>query len=99
MTELEKKQLECLSKKRVLDAVIELIRLLKKHEPWKDPYFAAEAKKRQGMNSGFAHVRENVPQHEKARSRDQAARSVGVSSKLVSAAKAIKEADLLYVRM
>jgi len=58
-----------------------------------EPHFAAEARKRQGMNSGFAHVRENVPQHEKARSRDQAAAVVGVSGKLVSAAKAIREAD------
>lgn len=58
-----------------------------------EPHFAEEARKRQGMNSGFAHVRENVPQHEKARSRDQAAKAVGISGKLVSAAKAIKESD------
>jgi site-specific DNA-methyltransferase (adenine-specific) len=36
---------------------------------------------------------ENVPQQESARSRDQAAAAVGVSGKLLSAAKAIREAD------
>jgi 23S rRNA G2445 N2-methylase RlmL len=36
---------------------------------------------------------EKVPQSQQARSRDQAAAAVGVSGKLVSAAKAIREAD------
>ena len=55
-----------------------------------EPYFAEEARKRMlaGVKSNPV---ENVPQGTK--SRDQAAAAVGVSGKLVSAAKAIKEAD------
>lgn len=60
-----------------------------------EPYFAEEARKRQlaTLKKGTVSDVENVPQREKARSRDQAAAAVGVSGKLVSAAKAIKEAD------
>lgn len=61
-----------------------------------EPFFAAEAKKRLATSGpgiyGGKPPAENVPRAV-ARSRDQAARAVGVSGKLVSAAKAIKEAD------
>lgn len=59
-----------------------------------EPYFAEEARKR--MLAGVkSDPEENVPQgnSRKAQARDQAAAAVGVSGKLVSAAKAIKEAD------
>lgn len=55
-----------------------------------EPYFAAEAKKRQRGGQGGVLLVENVPQ---AKSRDQAAKAVGVSGKTVSAAKAIKQAS------
>jgi len=60
-----------------------------------EPYFAEEARKRQAQATGQPRgvkqsVVANVPQQ---KSRDQAAAAVGVSGKLVSAAKAIKEAD------
>jgi site-specific DNA-methyltransferase (adenine-specific) len=59
-----------------------------------EPHFAEEAKRRQQQHGGTAPGRaslvENVPQ---VKSRDQAAAAVGVSGKLVSAAKAIREAD------
>jgi site-specific DNA-methyltransferase (adenine-specific) len=55
-----------------------------------EPHFAAEAKKRQRGGQGGVLLVENVPQ---AKSRDQAADAVGLSGKLVSAAKAIREAD------
>ena len=59
-----------------------------------EPHFAAEAKRKQREHGGTAPGRkslvENVPQ---VKSRDQAATAVGVSGKLVSAAKAIREAD------
>lgn len=60
-----------------------------------EPHFAEEARKRQiaTLKKGVSAVVENVPQREKARSRDQAAAAVGISGKLVSAAKAIREAD------
>jgi len=60
-----------------------------------EPHFAEEAKKRQlsTLKQGAKPDVENVPQREQARSRDQAAKSVGISGKLVSAAKAIKAAD------
>lgn len=61
-----------------------------------EPHFAEEARKRQlrtTENRAKSLVVENVPQQEHVRSRDQAAAAVGVSGKLVSAAKAIKEAD------
>jgi len=62
-----------------------------------EPHFAAEAKKRQQeqarRNQPQSQKVENVPPLEKAKSRDQAAAAVGVCGKLVSAAKAIKEAD------
>jgi hypothetical protein len=54
-----------------------------------EPHFAEEAKRRQ-IRKPIGSVVENVPQQ---KSRDQAARAVGVSGKLVSAAKAIREAD------
>ena len=54
-----------------------------------EPHFAEEAKKRQ-IRKPINSVVENVPQQ---KSRDQAAAAVGVSGKLVSAAKAIREAD------
>jgi len=62
-----------------------------------EAHFAKEAKKRlteSGKCTGRGHTKvvENIPQP--LRSRDQAAAAVGVSGKLVSAAKAIKEADL-----
>lgn len=54
-----------------------------------EPHFAEEARKR--MFAGVNHNPvENVPQ---GKSRDQAAAAVGVSGKLVSAAKAIRAAD------
>ena len=56
-----------------------------------EPHFAAEAKKR--MLTGKRGPEENVPQGRREQSRDQAAKSAGVSGKLVSAAKAIREAD------
>lgn len=59
-----------------------------------EPYFAEEARKR--MLAGVkSDPEENVPQgnSRKPQARDQAAAAVGVSGKLVSAAKAIKEAD------
>lgn len=59
-----------------------------------EPHFAEEARRRQQSHGGTAPGRkslvENVPQ---VKSRDQAAKAVGVSGKLVSAAKAIREAD------
>jgi site-specific DNA-methyltransferase (adenine-specific) len=56
-----------------------------------EPHFAEEAEKRLHLAKGRG-VKgvENVPQ---VKSRDQAAAAVGVSGKLVSAAKAIREAD------
>jgi len=62
-----------------------------------EPHFAEEARKRQlaaleTSPKRGGKVVENVPQPI-ARSRDQAAAAVGVSGKLVSAAKAIREAD------
>lgn len=66
-----------------------------------ESHFAEEARKRQlsagsyGSEGGRGHKKENpcgtISTREK--SRDQAAKVVGVSGKLVSAAKAIKEAD------
>jgi hypothetical protein len=60
-----------------------------------EPYFAEEAKKRYAETVGRpSKSEEKVPQISRApQSRDQAAATVGVSGKLVSAAKAIKEAD------
>ena len=60
-----------------------------------EPHFAEEARKRQlsTLKQGASADVENVPQRERARSRDQAAAAVGASGKLVSAAKAIREAD------
>ena len=60
-----------------------------------EPHFAEEAKKRQlkTLKKGASSVVENVPQREQARSRDQAAKTVGISGKSVSQAKAIKQAD------
>jgi ParB-like chromosome segregation protein Spo0J len=60
-----------------------------------EPYFAEEARTRQlaTLKKGDKPGVENVPQREQARSRDLAAAAVGVSGKLVSAAKAIREAD------
>lgn len=62
-----------------------------------EPHFAEEARKRQQeqarRNQPQSQKVENVPPLEKAKSRDQAAAAVGVSGKLVSAAKAIKESD------
>jgi hypothetical protein len=61
-----------------------------------EPHFAEEAKRRQlrtAENRAKSLVVENVPQQKPARSRDQAAAAVGVSGKLLSAAKAIREAD------
>ena len=57
-----------------------------------EPHFAEEARKRQlsTLKQGASADVENVPQRERARSRDQAAAAVGVSGKLVSAAKAIR---------
>jgi len=59
-----------------------------------EPHFAKEAKKRQREHGGTAPGRKtlvaNVPQ---VKSRDKAASAVGVSGKLVTAAKAIKKAD------
>jgi len=51
-----------------------------------EPHFAEEAKKRQlsTLKQGAKPDVENVPQREQARSRDQAAKSVGISGKLVS---------------
>jgi len=54
-----------------------------------EPHFAEEARKRQGTRTDIV---EHCPTKFE-RSRDQAAAAVGVSGKLVSAAKAIKEAD------
>lgn len=60
-----------------------------------EPFFAAEAKKRYDATVGRpAKSVANVPPISRGlKSRDQAAKAVGVSGKLVSAAKAIKEAD------
>jgi site-specific DNA-methyltransferase (adenine-specific) len=64
-----------------------------------EPHFAEEAKKRQKEHGGTApgkkSLKENVPEvkSKQLQSRDLAAAAVGVSGKLVSAAKAIKEAD------
>jgi len=62
-----------------------------------EPHFAEEARKRQQeqarRNQPQSLKVENVPPLEKAKSRDQAAAAVGVSGKLVSAAKAIQKAD------
>jgi len=66
-----------------------------------EPHFAEEAKKRQAASQLRGRNTEGVPVFgggkcptaEKAKSRDQAAKSVGISGKLVSAAKAIKAAD------
>jgi len=61
-----------------------------------EPHFAEEARKRRGTRTD---LEENVPPSSEARrprgeqARDQAAAAVGVSGKLVSAAKAIREAD------
>lgn len=61
-----------------------------------EPHFAKEAKKRQAQapdkprGQKKTSVVENVPQQ---KSRDKAASAVGVSGKLVTAAKAIKKAD------
>jgi site-specific DNA-methyltransferase (adenine-specific) len=54
-----------------------------------EPHFAEEAKKRQGTRTDLV---EQCPTKFE-RSRDQAAAAVGVSGKLLSAAKAIREAD------
>lgn len=67
-----------------------------------EPHFAEEARKRQkdaGGDRGNQHtggklaLKEKVPEAPRPQSRDQAAAAVGVSGKLVSAAKAIREAD------
>jgi len=55
-----------------------------------EPHFAKEAKKRKCGGQGGVLLVANVPQ---AKSRDKAAKAVGVSGKLVSAAKAIKAYD------
>ena len=60
-----------------------------------EPHFAEEARKRMAQAPGQPRgakqsAVENVPQQ---KSRDQAAAAVGVSGKLLSAAKAIREAD------
>lgn len=60
-----------------------------------EPHFAAEARKRMAAG-GKLEVRqgkEKVPYPEKGQARDQAGKAVGVSGKLVDAAKAIKKAD------
>ena len=61
-----------------------------------EPHFAEEAKRRHDeqakRNLGLPTV-EKVPPSGTGKSRDQAAKSVGISGKLVSAAKAIKAAD------
>lgn len=58
-----------------------------------EPHFAEEARKRQ-KRKPVNSVVENVPQQNQgAKARDQAAAAVGVSGKLVSEAKAIREAD------
>ena len=59
-----------------------------------EPHFAEEARRR--MESGrnqYSSPVENVPQAFGQKSRDQAASAVGISGKLVSAAKAIRAAD------
>lgn len=56
-----------------------------------EPHFAEEARRR--MLAGIRNPKENVPQGRKEQSRDQAASAVGISGKLVSAAKAIRAAD------
>jgi hypothetical protein len=60
-----------------------------------EPHFAKEAKKRQATSTGGSKPQlvANVPQADKVKARDKAAKSVGVSGKLVSAAKAIKAYD------
>jgi len=51
---------------------------------WKaKPMLVEEAKKRQGMNSNFAHVPELVPEHEKGDARDKAGEMFGVSGRYV----------------
>ncbi|MCK4825676.1 hypothetical protein KA005_58550 [bacterium] len=45
MTESEKRS-EYLRKKRIVDFVIHVLYLLKKHEPWKDPSLAAKYKEK-----------------------------------------------------
>ncbi len=69
-----------------------------------EPHFAAEAKKRQGARTDLvekvprssAPTKSTTPPSKRqdgAKSRDQAAFAVGISGKLVSDAKAIREAD------
>ena len=64
-----------------------------------EPFFAEEARKRQahGQTAPGKSLVENVPQalsqSQNVKSRDQAAKTVGISGKLVSKAKAIKESD------
>jgi N6-adenosine-specific RNA methylase IME4 len=60
-------------------------------------YFEKQAKLRQGMNSNFAHVREQIPEHEKGRSRKQAGELFGVSGRYVSEAEKIKHEAPEYI--
>ena len=57
------------------------------------PLLEVEAKKRQGMNSNFAHDKEIIPEHAKGQSRDQAGDLFGVSGRYVSEAENIKEKE------
>ncbi len=64
-----------------------------------EPHFAKEAKRRMAAGGGDKRSKDaksgvgKSTTPDQAKSRDQAAKAVGVSGKLVSAAKAIKEAD------